>query len=191
MYIHIKGSLGIVGRKRQSQLYVQHVCFYVLQYTSTPHYTITTYCTGTIPQSTQSDGPVQFLIFGSISIFPAGQPSGRQKTPVYCWCRLAGNVLHHTYPLEYQICSSQPRQKSCWASSLRIQPFGTIPYCSNYCTVRTDQALSHELMEKFLPTVHFLTQLCEFSVQSINIRFGRKEESPGEIVFLPHWCIKG
>ncbi len=24
---------------------------------------------------------------------------------------VAGNVLYHTYPLEYQICSSQPRQK--------------------------------------------------------------------------------
>jgi hypothetical protein len=35
---------------------------------------------------------------------------------VDCWCRLAGNVLHHTYLLEYQICSSQPRQKSCWVS---------------------------------------------------------------------------
>jgi hypothetical protein len=33
---------------------------------------------------------------------------------------LAGNILHQTYPLEYQNCSSQPRQKLCWASSLRI-----------------------------------------------------------------------
>jgi hypothetical protein len=31
---------------------------------------------------------------------------------VYRWCRLAGNVLHQTYPLGYQICSSHPRQKS-------------------------------------------------------------------------------
>ncbi len=38
---------------------------------------------------------------------------------MYGWCRLAGNVLHHTYPLEYHIFTSQPRQKSCWASLLR------------------------------------------------------------------------
>ncbi len=25
----------------------------------------------------------------------------------------AEHVLHHTYPLEYQICSSQPKHKSC------------------------------------------------------------------------------
>ncbi len=58
-------------------------------------------------------------------------------------------------------------------------------------TVSTEQVLSHKLMEHYHPTEHFLTQLCEFSVQSNNIRFGRKEETPGEIVFLPHWCIKG
>jgi hypothetical protein len=34
------------------------------------------------------------------------------------WCRVARNVLHHTYPLEYQIRSSQPKQKSCWARLL-------------------------------------------------------------------------
>ncbi len=44
---------------------------------------------------------------------------------MYCWCGVAGNVLNQTYPLEYQICSSQPRQKSCGASSLRIQPGGS------------------------------------------------------------------
>ncbi len=32
---------------------------------------------------------------------------------------VAGNVLHHTYPLEYKIFSSQPRQKLCWASTLQ------------------------------------------------------------------------
>ncbi len=37
---------------------------------------------------------------------------------MFCWCTAAGNVLHHTYPPEYQISSSQPRQKSCWASTL-------------------------------------------------------------------------
>ncbi len=56
--------------------------------------------------------------------FPAGQPGGRQETPVDCWCILAGNVLHHIYPLEYQVFYSQPRQKSCWASSACIQPLG-------------------------------------------------------------------
>ncbi len=56
--------------------------------------------------------------------FPAIQPSDKWETLVYCWCRLTGNVLHHTYPLEYKIFSSQPRQKSCWASSLRILPLG-------------------------------------------------------------------
>ncbi len=35
-------------------------------------------------------------------------------------CTVTGNVLHRTYPLEYQICSSQPKQKLCWASSLLI-----------------------------------------------------------------------
>ncbi len=59
--------------------------------------------------------------------FPAGQPSGRQKTTVFCWATVAGNALQDTYPLEYQICSSQPRQKSCWASSLCIQPLGLSP----------------------------------------------------------------
>ncbi len=57
--------------------------------------------------------------------FTAGQPRDRQETPVYCWCRLvAENVLQHTYPLDYQIFASQPRQKSCWANSLCIQPLG-------------------------------------------------------------------
>ncbi len=37
---------------------------------------------------------------------------------MYWWCRVARNVLHQTYPLEYQIFSSQPRQKSCWAITL-------------------------------------------------------------------------
>ncbi len=62
--------------------------------------------------------------------YPAGQPGGRKETPVDCQCRLAGNVLHHTYPLEYQICSSHPRQKSCWASPLRIQPLGLPQICT-------------------------------------------------------------
>jgi hypothetical protein len=64
----------------------------------------------------QSAGPVRFLIVCSISIFLlAILVAGRSAR-----CKVAGNVLHHTYPLEYHICASQPRQKSCWASSLRI-----------------------------------------------------------------------
>jgi hypothetical protein len=70
---------------------------------------------------TQSDGPVRFLIFCSISIILlASLVAGRKLQLTAGIYRLAGNVLHHTYPLEYQICSSHPRQKSCWASSLRI-----------------------------------------------------------------------
>ncbi len=72
---------------------------------------------------------------------PAGQPSGRQETPVFCWATIAENVLHRTYPQEYQICSSQPRQKQCWANSLRIQPLGC-PHCHHspkhmYCNMVT------------------------------------------------------
>ncbi len=68
------------------------------------------------PQSTQSAGPIRFPIFCSISIILlACLVAGRKPQ-----CTVAGNILHYTYPLEYQICSSQPRQKSCWASSLRI-----------------------------------------------------------------------
>jgi hypothetical protein len=65
------------------------------------------------PQSNQSAGPVRFLIFCSTSIFLlASLVAGRRPQ-----CTIAGNVLHRTYPLEYRICSSQPRQKSCWASA--------------------------------------------------------------------------
>ncbi len=68
------------------------------------------------PQSTQSDGPVRFLIFFSISIsLLASLVAGRRP-----WATIAGNVLQYTYPLEYQTCTSRPRQKSCWAISLRI-----------------------------------------------------------------------
>ncbi len=68
------------------------------------------------PQSNQSAGAVRFLIFCSISIFLLASLVAGRRTQ----CRVAGNVLYHTYPLEYQICSSQPRQKLCWASVLRI-----------------------------------------------------------------------
>jgi hypothetical protein len=67
-------------------------------------------------QSTESAGPVHFLMFCSISVFLlASLGVGRRPQ-----CTVARNRLNHTYPLEYQICSSQPRQKLCWASSLRI-----------------------------------------------------------------------
>ncbi len=79
------------------------------------------------PQSTQSAGPVRFLIFCSVSIFLLARLVAGRGPPVFCRATVAGNVLNHTYPLEYQICSSQPRQKSCWASSLRIQPLGLRP----------------------------------------------------------------
>jgi hypothetical protein len=62
------------------------------------------------PQSTPSAGPVRFLIFCSVSLVAGRRPQ----------CTVAENVLYPTYPLEFQIPSSQPRQKSCWASSLRI-----------------------------------------------------------------------
>jgi hypothetical protein len=54
--------------------------------------------------------------FCSISIFLLANLVTSRRTQ----CSVAGKALHHTYPLEYHICSSQPRQKSCWASSLRI-----------------------------------------------------------------------
>ncbi len=67
-------------------------------------------------QSTQSAGPVRFLIFCSINIFLlAGLVAGSKPQ----WA-VAGNVLHRTYPLEYQICSSQPRHKSCVGPALYI-----------------------------------------------------------------------
>jgi hypothetical protein len=67
----------------------------------------------TEPQSTQSAGQLSAC---SISIFLlASLVAGRRPQ-----CRVAGNVLHNTHPLEYKICSRRPMQKSCWASSLRI-----------------------------------------------------------------------
>jgi hypothetical protein len=99
--------------------------------TSTRIYTSHTYIEGiearenlvvlwgvTLEAKYMSAGPVRCFIFCSISIFlPACLVTGRRPQ----WtASAAGNVLHHTYPLEYQIFSSQPRQRLCWASSLRI-----------------------------------------------------------------------
>jgi hypothetical protein len=66
--------------------------------------------------NTQSAVPVHRLIFCSISIFLLASLVTVRRHQ----CRIVGNVLHHTYPLEYKIFSSQPRQKPCWASSLSI-----------------------------------------------------------------------
>jgi hypothetical protein len=108
-----------------------------------------------LPQSTQGAGSVRFFIFCSISIFlPAGPMTGRR--PVFCWCRLAGNILHHTYPLEYRICSSQPRQKSCWASYLRILPLGVL-LC--YCTIILIYILYY-CTTVLLCTIVFCTYYC-------------------------------
>jgi hypothetical protein len=53
--------------------------------------------------SKQSAGLVRFLTLCSISIFLlASLVTGRRPR-----CTVAGNVLYHTNPLEYQICSSQ------------------------------------------------------------------------------------
>jgi hypothetical protein len=76
--------------------------------------------------------PVRFLMFCSISIFLlASLVAGRRPQ-----CTLAGNLLYHTYPLEYQIFFNE----SCWASSLRIWPalyvFGLL--CLDSCRVVVD-----------------------------------------------------
>jgi hypothetical protein len=91
------------------------------------------------PQSTKSAGPVRFLIFCSKSIFLlASLLAGRRPQ-----CTLAGNLLYHTYPLEYQISSSYPRQK-CWASSLRIYLLGFPRPCRCYVCVMRETGLGPE-----------------------------------------------
>ncbi len=101
-------------------------------------------CRNQVPIFVQNFGLCQLFDILLHKYFPAGQPSGRQKTPVFCQATVAENVLHHTYPLEYQICSSQPRQKLCCAIPLCIQPLRkgvclpflpptpTLPYAALY-----------------------------------------------------------
>ncbi len=63
--------------------------------------------------------PLFWYFVQYVSIFLLASLVAGRKPQCNAGCRLAGNVLHHTYPLEYQICSCQPRQKSYWANSLR------------------------------------------------------------------------
>ncbi len=81
--------------------------------------------TTTVPrqQSTQSAGPVRFLIFCSISIFLLASLVAGWRLQCTAGAEQQG-ILHQTYQLEYQICSSQPRQKSLGQLSIRFQPLG-------------------------------------------------------------------
>ncbi len=64
-----------------------------------------------LPQSTQSAGPVRFFIFW-LKYFPAGYPSGRQETPVYCSreCTplyLSTRILNLLQPAQAEVVSGQ------------------------------------------------------------------------------------
>ncbi len=82
-------------------------------------------------QSSQNAGPVRFFIFFSLTIILLASLVAGRRLPYTAGAGQQG-VLHYTYPLEYQICSSQPRHKSCWASSLRIQLLGVHLYIYLY-----------------------------------------------------------